>query len=153
MLKMLKNKLKDQRGLTLIELLAVIVILGIIAAIAIPSIGNIIENSKRDAIKADAIQLINAAKVYYAENGNDTDGKASLAELEAGYIDLVTEFTAGTEVNLSDFTITGSGTKDKISVSFNGSSVSAIDNSGKSGSVGSAGANEGDEDEDEDGTN
>ena len=42
----MKERLKNQKGLTLIELLAVIVILGIIAAIAIPSIGNIIQNTK-----------------------------------------------------------------------------------------------------------
>ncbi len=64
MFKKMKERLKNQKGLTLIELLAVIVILGIIAAIAIPSIGNIIDNSKNDAHKADAIQMINAAKLY-----------------------------------------------------------------------------------------
>lgn len=35
----IKKLLKNQKGFTLVELLAVIVILGIIAAIAIPSIG------------------------------------------------------------------------------------------------------------------
>ena len=55
----------------MIELLAVIVILGIIAAIAVPSIGGIIKNTKIDAAKADAIQVINAAKMYVAaETGN-----------------------------------------------------------------------------------
>ncbi|RIV13331.1 prepilin-type N-terminal cleavage/methylation domain-containing protein, partial [Priestia flexa] len=47
---MMKKFLKNEKGLTLIELLAVIVILGIIAAIAIPSIGGIIQKSREDAV-------------------------------------------------------------------------------------------------------
>ena len=55
MKKFLQKRLKNEKGLTLVELLAVVVILGIIAAIAVPSIGNIIENSKYNAVKADAL--------------------------------------------------------------------------------------------------
>lgn len=62
------KQLKDERGLTLVELLVVVVILGIIAAIAVVAIGGIIENSKVDAVKSDAKQMISAAKLYTASN-------------------------------------------------------------------------------------
>lgn len=70
MFKKLLNKklLKNQKGLTLIELLAVIVILAIIAAIAIPAIGNIIQNSRVKGAKSDAANLISAANIYYTDN-------------------------------------------------------------------------------------
>lgn len=76
MFKKLMNKklLKNQKGLTLIELLAVIVILAIIAAIAVPAIGNIIENTRYNAVKADAINVLNAAQLYYTDNpGGETN--------------------------------------------------------------------------------
>lgn len=69
MFKQMKKTLKNQKGLTLIELLAVIVILGIIAAIAVPSINGIINKSEQDAVKADAIQVLNAAKLLAAAEG------------------------------------------------------------------------------------
>ncbi|MBA2871620.1 type IV pilus assembly protein PilA [Anoxybacillus calidus] len=84
---MLKRFVKNERGLTLIELLAVIVILGIIAAIAIPSISNIIDGTRDKAKVAEAIQIINAAKLAHAEhpdqvkwkyNADTTNGYAAL---------------------------------------------------------------------------
>ncbi|MEH7273206.1 type II secretion system protein [Neobacillus vireti] len=89
MLKVLK--LKEQKGFTLIELLAVIVILGILAAIAVPAIGNIIEKSKTDAQITEAIQIIDAAKLAYAEDNTtktfsatstDNDVTAATNDLE-----------------------------------------------------------------------
>jgi type IV pilus assembly protein PilA len=75
MFKALKKKLKDQKGLTLVELLAVVVILGIISAIAVPSIGGLIEKSKKDAQVAEALQIINAAKLAHASNSTITTWK------------------------------------------------------------------------------
>ncbi|RHW40166.1 type II secretion system protein [Lysinibacillus yapensis] len=68
----MKKRIKNEKGLTLIELLAVIVILAIVSAIAIPAIGNIIDNSRYNAVKADAINVINAAQLYYTDNPTET---------------------------------------------------------------------------------
>lgn len=64
---LLNKKLKNEKGLTLIELLAVIVILAIIALIAIPAIGSIISNSKSKAILSDATAVVAGAKTAIAD--------------------------------------------------------------------------------------
>ncbi|WP_017755965.1 pilus assembly FimT family protein [Calidifontibacillus oryziterrae] len=69
MFKKAKGLLKNSKGFTLVELLAVIVILGIIAGIAVPSIGNIIENTRKDATIASAQQVIEAARLMVATEG------------------------------------------------------------------------------------
>ncbi|MBN2267870.1 MAG: prepilin-type N-terminal cleavage/methylation domain-containing protein [Acholeplasmataceae bacterium] len=55
--------MKSHKGVTLIELLAVIVILGVIASIAIPALGSLITNTQKKAVLADAIQVKNAVNV------------------------------------------------------------------------------------------
>lgn len=64
----LQRLVKEEKGLTLIELLAVIVILGIIAAIAVPAITGITNNTKQEAHKANAHQIVEAAKQLVAIN-------------------------------------------------------------------------------------
>ena len=83
---MFKKHLKNQKGLTLIELLAVIVILGIIAAIAIPAIGNVINNSRDNAALADAQQIIDGAKLYVASTNSTGDREITKANLK-DYVD------------------------------------------------------------------
>ncbi|MFD1851896.1 type II secretion system protein [Oceanobacillus bengalensis] len=82
---MIKNWLRrlkeDERGLTLVELLAVVVVLGIIGGIAFVSIGNVIDNTKKDAHVANAQQLISAAKLYEATQGNIPSDGVTTGEL------------------------------------------------------------------------
>lgn len=59
--------MKNNKGVTLVELLIVIVVMGIIAAFAIPAVGTIIENTQKDAILADALAVENAANLYCAQ--------------------------------------------------------------------------------------
>lgn len=74
------QRLKNERGLTLVELLAVIVILAIIAVIAFVFIGGVIENSKKDAHIANAQQAISAAKLHEATTGSFTE--ITIADLQ-----------------------------------------------------------------------
>lgn len=59
----MKKLIKNQKGMTLIELLAVLVIIAIVALIAIPAIGNIINNSHDKAIISSASNILNGAKI------------------------------------------------------------------------------------------
>ena len=52
--------MKNEKGFTLVELLAVIVILGVILVIAVPQVMNVIKNSKDDAWD-DSVSLIKRA--------------------------------------------------------------------------------------------
>lgn len=64
----IKKMINKEEGFTLVELLAVLVILGIIVAIAIPSIGSIIENAETNASDAETELVIDSARLYFVEN-------------------------------------------------------------------------------------
>lgn len=54
----------NNKGVTLIELLIVIVVIGIIATFAVPAVGDIITNSEKDAVLQDARSLADQARLY-----------------------------------------------------------------------------------------
>ncbi|KIL44565.1 prepilin-type N-terminal cleavage/methylation domain-containing protein [Jeotgalibacillus soli] len=77
----MKNIMKNQKGLTLVELLAVLVILAIIAAIAVPVVSNLISDSRDRATAAEALNIISAAKLGEATGTIDCSAGCDSAEL------------------------------------------------------------------------
>jgi len=58
-----------QRGFTLIEVLVVVAILGILAAIVVPRIMDRPDEAKRVAAKADVSAIVQSLKMYRLDNG------------------------------------------------------------------------------------
>jgi prepilin-type N-terminal cleavage/methylation domain-containing protein len=58
----------NRRGFTLIELLIVVVIIGILAAIAIPKFANTKEKAYIASMKSDLRNLITAEEAYFADS-------------------------------------------------------------------------------------
>lgn len=132
MLHKKRKLLKNQKGFTLIELLAVIVILAIIAAIAIPAIASVIKNSRFNAIKSDAIQVISAAKLYAADN-DVKPGQTIKQDDLAKYVDdkdsKLTKYevavTTGSDGKI-DYQLTGEGSDGGVSVHFKNANLADI---------------------------
>ena len=60
-----------KRGFTLVELLAIILILAIIALITVPMVITLIRNARKSVFKSNAEQVLSASKMYYSKNITD----------------------------------------------------------------------------------
>ncbi|WP_431029591.1 type II secretion system protein [Lysinibacillus sp. LZ02] len=105
MFQQLKKRIKNEKGLTLVELLAVIVILGIIAAIAVPAIGNIINNSRDKAILSEALNVISGAKIAYMDNQCGNAGNAA-DKICTGTTELKAHLDGFTDAELANLSVT-----------------------------------------------
>ena len=69
---------KNRKGFTLIELLIVVVIIGILAAIAIPKFANTKEKAYYTAMKSDLRNLMTAEEAFFSDSTYYTGTLASL---------------------------------------------------------------------------
>ena len=60
--------MQNRKGFTLIELLIVVVIIGILAAIAIPKFANTKEKAVLASMKSDLRNLVTAQEAYFSDN-------------------------------------------------------------------------------------
>lgn len=83
MLHKLRARMQDEKGFTLIELLVVILIIGILAAIALPAFLNQREKAQDSTAKSDVRTAQTAMETYYTDNQKYTGAdKAKLIAIE-----------------------------------------------------------------------
>ena len=76
---------KEESGFTLIELLIVLVIIGILLAIAVPSYLGFKDRANKRAAAANVRSAVPAVEAYYADNGTyATMTGAGLSAIDAG---------------------------------------------------------------------
>jgi len=86
----MRRRLAEKSGFTLVELLIVIIILGVLAAIAIPQFSSSTDDAKLSSLDTNLAEMRNAVEIYYHQHGavypgarKHTDGTAASSDAEA----------------------------------------------------------------------
>lgn len=86
-----KLNLKNKKGFTLVELLAVIVVLAIIILIAMPSVMSAMDKARRNALITEANEITKIAATAFADDSMGTGLTSKCYSLQAlkdgGYLD------------------------------------------------------------------
>ncbi|HEX4510453.1 MAG TPA: type II secretion system major pseudopilin GspG [Burkholderiaceae bacterium] len=76
-----KKDSRTARGFTLLELMVVVVIIGVLAALIAPAVLERAEQAKVTAARTDVSNLMNALKLYRLDNGRYPSGEQGLDAL------------------------------------------------------------------------
>ena len=96
MLHKLRERTQDEKGFTLIELLVVILIIGILAAIALPAFLNQRGKAQDTEAKSAARTAQTAMETYYTDEQNYNTNPAGLVAIESALAEATNLQAAGT---------------------------------------------------------
>ncbi len=112
--------LRNRKGFTLIELLIVVVIIGILAAIAIPKFAATKDKAKLASVKTDIRNAETAEEAYFSDNatyGSLTQLQtANEISLSSGNTMTLTPVASGYTVSASNSSISSGTTSCKVKV-------------------------------------
>ena len=80
--------MRDNKGFTLIELLIVVVIIGILAAIAIPKFSATREKAYFAAMKSDLKNLASQQEIYYSDEYSYSTNETNLGFVESSGVNV-----------------------------------------------------------------
>lgn len=101
-----KNPLKNQKGFTLIEIIAVLIILGILAAVAIPKYFDLQDDAAKAALKQAIAELVSRDNLMwskYKTRGEGVGGTGTNGSLTLDDLDEIT-IVVGTNTNADGYT-------------------------------------------------
>ena len=107
MMQRIRAARENDGGFTLIELLIAIVILGVLSAIVVFSVGAFNNEGKTAACKADKKNVEIAAEAYVAKTGGNAADVAAL--VTAGYLKEAPPTTNGYTITLVGGVVTSTG--------------------------------------------
>jgi type IV pilus assembly protein PilA len=116
---MMLKKLNDNKGFTLIELMIVIAIIGILAAIAIPQFSAYRRRSYNSSAKSDARNIATAQEAYYVDNSTYCGDVTVLTGTTYGYMQSE-NVNAQVSGSASSYTITTYHTSGNETYTLNG---------------------------------
>lgn len=109
----IKSRLQDERGFTIVELLIVIVVIGILAAITIVSYTGISGKANSNTAKANAQSVVQVVEAYAQDNNGAYPSLANLTSY-AG----TTKLPSGLSVQTAALTATGFSNNQPVSIQY-----------------------------------